>query len=192
DVADPVLEADDCCAGPRVLGDLVGSIFGIPALHAQRDKLRILERLGPTAVIDFARRKVRLPAVIIAKRQPVLVDVLGELWPSDEGYGDAGGSPRASDEAADRSCPQDRNLWSPRHDLPPAAIRLHPLVWKPQAFWRSARLPEDVDRHAATRIPVSANAQPFGFHLIHQALANANGDVLVKTAVIAERAEEQL
>ena len=53
-------------------------------------------------------------------------------------------------------------------------------------------LPEDVDRDAAARIPVAADAQPRGLHLLDQPLADADGHVLVEAAVVAERAEEQL
>src|SRR6476659_2303533 len=87
--------------------------------------------------------------------------------------------------------PRTATLGPPAISLSPAAIRLHPLVRKPQAFWRRARLPEDVDRHAAAGIPISADAQPFGFHLIGEPLADADGHVLVESAMISERAEEQ-
>src|SRR4051812_13316908 len=73
----------------------------------------------------------------------------------------------------------------------PSAIALDALVGQPQAFGRRATLPEDVDRHSAARVPVSADAQPPGLHLGHQPLADADGHVLVKAAVVAEAAEKQ-
>ena len=41
-----------------------------------------------------------------------------------------------------------------------AAIGRDALVGQPQALGRRAGLPEHVDRHAAARIPVAADAQP--------------------------------
>src|SRR6476661_3731113 len=72
------------------------------------------------------------------------------------------------------------------------AVGLHSLIGKPQAFGRSAALPEDVDRHAAARIPVTADAKPFGLHLGHHPLADADRHVLVEAAMTAEGAEEEL
>src|SRR6476469_9514105 len=74
----------------------------------------------------------------------------------------------------------------------PPAVWLHPLVWKPQAFRRRTRLPEDVDRHAAAGIPISADAQPLGFHLIREPLPDADRHVFVEAAMVAVGAEEQL
>src|ERR1700712_3399647 len=45
------------------------------------------------------------------------------------------------------------------------AIGSDALVGHPQACWRRARLPEDVDRNAAARIPIAADPQPHGLHL---------------------------
>src|SRR5947209_8493486 len=68
--------------------------------------------------------------------------------------------------------------------LPPSAVRLHALVWKPQARWRLARLPEDVDWHSSPRVPVPADPQPRRFHFLGQPLSDAQGDVLVKSAMV--------
>ena len=62
----------------------------------------------------------------------------------------------------------------------------------PTARRGRGRLPEDVDRDAAARIPVTADAQPCGLHLVEQALADADGDVLVEAAMVAEAAEVEL
>ena len=53
-------------------------------------------------------------------------------------------------------------------------------------------MPEDVNGNAAARIPVSADPQPYGLHLAEQALADADGHILVKPAMVAERTKEQL
>jgi hypothetical protein len=56
------------------------------------------------------------------------------------------------------------------------AIGRNALLGQPQALGRGAALPEHVDRDAAARVPVAANAQPLRIHLGEQALANADGD----------------
>src|SRR6476661_5263903 len=76
--------------------------------------------------------------------------------------------------------------------LAPPAVGLHSLIGKPQAFRRLAALPEDVDRHAAARVPVTADAKPAGLHLGHKPLPDADRHVLVETAMVAEGAEKQL
>src|SRR5215218_1891566 len=73
-----------------------------------------------------------------------------------------------------------------------AAIGRNTLVGQPQALGWSAGLPEDVDRHPAARIPVAADPQPPRLHLVHQPLSDSYGHVLMKTAVVPERAKEQL
>src|SRR5919112_1000623 len=67
-----------------------------------------------------------------------------------------------------------------------AAIRRHALVWQPQGLRRRAGLPGDVDRHAAARIPVAADAQPARLHLVDQPVANPDRHILVEAAMIAE------
>ena len=75
--------------------------------------------------------------------------------------------------------------------LPPAAIGCDPLIRQPQPLRRNTRLPEHINRNTPSRIPVAADAQPARLHLIAKTLANADGHVFMKTAVIAERTEEQ-
>jgi hypothetical protein len=53
-------------------------------------------------------------------------------------------------------------------------------------------LPEYVDRHAAARIPVAADAQPFRLEQRHQFLADGDGAVLVEGAVVAEAVQIKL
>jgi hypothetical protein len=53
-------------------------------------------------------------------------------------------------------------------------------------------LPEHVDRHAAARIPVAADAQPARRDLLGQPLADHQRAFLVEGAVVAETAEEEL
>src|SRR3954470_22546274 len=117
---------------------------------------------------------------------------MGDLLSSDERDRHSGCSPGAADEAADRTGPKDRYFWPPRHYSSPPAVRLHPLFWKPQAFWRRAGLPEDVNRHAAAWIPVPADAQPFGFHFFGKTFPNSHRHVFVKAAMVAERTQEKL
>src|SRR5438270_415173 len=80
----------------------------------------------------------------------------------------------------------------PTAELPPAAVARDPLVRQPQPFGRRGGLPKDVDRHPAARVPVAADPQPLRLHLVSKPLPNADGHVLVKAAMVAERAEEQL
>src|SRR5690349_14114888 len=67
------------------------------------------------------------------------------------------------------------------------AIRSDALIGHPQAFRRLSRLPEDVDRHSAARIPIAADAEPSRLHLARQTLADPHRDVLVKAAMVAVR-----
>src|SRR6185369_10389978 len=76
--------------------------------------------------------------------------------------------------------------------LSPATVRRDALVREPQALRRRAALPADVDRDSAARVPVAADPQPLGLHLLGQPLADADRHILVESAMIAEGAEEQL
>src|SRR5690606_30180580 len=80
--------------------------------------------------------------------------------------------------------------WPP--PLPAPAIGRNALFGEPQSRGRAPALPENVDRDAAARVPVPADTQPLRAHLVHESLADADGDVLVEAAVVAERSEEQL
>src|SRR3989344_6601526 len=66
------------------------------------------------------------------------------------------------------------------------------LIGQPQSFGRRAALPEHVDGNAASRIPVPADPEPLGRQEIDQALAHRHRAVLVKSAMVAERAQIQL
>ena len=72
-----------------------------------------------------------------------------------------------------------------------AAIGRDALVGQPQAFGRRAGLPEHVDRNAAARIPIAADAQPGGLDQLDDALADGDRAVLVEGAVIAEAARDR-
>src|SRR5438270_3228384 len=76
--------------------------------------------------------------------------------------------------------------------LAAATICLDALVRQPQPVGRRPRLPEDVDRHPAARIPIAADAQPLRLHLLRQPLPDADGHVFVEAVVVAVTAEEQL
>ncbi len=64
------------------------------------------------------------------------------------------------------------------------------MVRQPDALWRLAGLPEDVDRDATARIPVGANPQPLGIKQLDDALGEIDRAILVEGAVIAEGKEK--
>src|SRR6266705_4971979 len=68
----------------------------------------------------------------------------------------------------------------------PPAIGRDALIGDPHALWQSAGLPEHVDRNAAARIPVAADAQPFWLDLVGDPLADHHRAVLMERAVIAK------
>src|SRR5580700_967811 len=72
------------------------------------------------------------------------------------------------------------------------AIRRHALVRQPETFGRRAGLPEDVDRNAAARLPVAADAQPARLGGRDDTLADGERRVFVESAVVAERAQVEL
>src|SRR6185312_6463390 len=76
--------------------------------------------------------------------------------------------------------------------LTPSTIGRHALIGHPQPVGHRAGLVEDIDRHAAARIPIAADAQPGGCDLPDQPLGDGEGAVLVEIAVIAKSAEEEL
>src|SRR3982750_2548836 len=76
--------------------------------------------------------------------------------------------------------------------LAAATIRRDALVRQPQPLRRRARLPEDVDRHPAPRVPIAPDAQPPGHHPLPQPLPNPDRHVLMEAAMVAVGAEEQL
>src|SRR5882757_4988328 len=63
--------------------------------------------------------------------------------------------------------------------LSAATIWRDALIGQPQPLRRRSRLPEDVDRHSAARVPIAADAQPLRLHFAHQSLADADRHVLV-------------
>src|SRR5690348_12261167 len=73
-----------------------------------------------------------------------------------------------------------------------AAIGLDSLVREPKAYRGLAGLPEHIDRHSATRVPVAADAQPLRLHLGSEALADSHRNVLMEAAMVAVGAEEEL
>ena len=74
----------------------------------------------------------------------------------------------------------------------PPAVGRDALIGNPHALRQLAGLPEHVDRDAAARIPVAADAQPFRLDLGRDALADRDRAVLVERAVIAEAGEIKL
>src|SRR5438874_12959477 len=57
------------------------------------------------------------------------------------------------------------------------AIRRDALVRHPHAVRQLAPLPEHIDRHAAARIPVAADAEPFRLEQVGDPLADADGAI---------------
>src|SRR5262245_55945228 len=72
--------------------------------------------------------------------------------------------------------------------LSATTIRLDALIGQPQALGRRSRLPEDVDRDPAARVPIAADPEPPRLHLRDEALADPDRHVLVEAAMIAEAA----
>ena len=73
-----------------------------------------------------------------------------------------------------------------------AAIGRDAGIGQPQPVGRRAGLVEHVDRHAAARIPIAADAQPARRERRDQPAGDAERAILVEGAVIAERAEKEL
>ena len=73
-----------------------------------------------------------------------------------------------------------------------SAISGHALIGYPQVGRWSARLPEDVDRDAAPRIPIATDAQPAWREQFDQAIGDLQRTVFVESAVVAERGEIEL
>ena len=70
--------------------------------------------------------------------------------------------------------------------LAPPAIGRDALIGDPHSLRQSAGLPEHVDRNAAARIPVAADAQEFRLDFGRDPLADHDRAVLVERAVVAE------
>src|SRR4051812_32695169 len=69
-------------------------------------------------------------------------------------------------------------ILGPSTRLTAPAIGGDPLLGHPQARRRLAGLPEDVDRHAAARIPIAADPQPQRLHLLGEPLGDPDRHVL--------------
>ena len=93
------------------------------------------------------------------------------IGPVVYGYGFAHGGMEATMFVGSRGAADDRHRLlaaaaSPRREhlrrrLSPPAIGRDALVGQPDALRQPAGLPEHVDRHAAARVPVAADPQPF-------------------------------
>src|SRR5207237_4067373 len=175
-----------------VAGDFLGGRLRARALHGEQDDVSLAQglRLGlePDAVGLEADRK----ALIVADREAVFGDFLPDPRSPQEGDVQPRREPGAADIAADRAGAVDDDLRTLGQGSAPSPIGGDALVRDPEAGRRRAGLPEDVDRNAAARIPVAADAQPSGLHLLRQPLADADGDILVEAAMIAEPPQEQL
>src|SRR6266705_227709 len=66
----------------------------------------------------------------------------------------------------------------------PPAIGRDALIGNPHTLRQSAGLPEHVDRDAAARIPVAADAQEFRLDLGCDPLADHDGAILVERAMV--------
>src|SRR3982751_2359882 len=69
---------------------------------------------------------------------------------------------------------------------PASAVRRDTLIWNPHSLRQLAGLPEHVDRNAAARIPVAADAQPFRLDLGCYSFADHDRAVFMERAVIAK------
>src|SRR5215831_8983988 len=68
-------------------------------------------------------------------------------------------------------------------------IGSHARIGKPQPGGGLAGLVENIDRDAATRVPISADPQPFRGQHFDQLARDRHGAVFVKGGVVAKRAE---
>ena len=76
--------------------------------------------------------------------------------------------------------------------LTPAAIGRDALIGNPHPRWQLAGLPEHVDRNAAARIPIAADAQPFRLDFRRYPFADHDRAVLMERAMIAETRDIEL
>src|SRR5579872_7591814 len=74
----------------------------------------------------------------------------------------------------------------------PPAIGRNALIGNPHSLRQFSGLPEHVDRNAAAWVPIAADAQPFGFDLRGDTLADGDRAVLVKGAVVTEARNKKL
>src|SRR6185437_8636269 len=106
------------------------------------------------------------------------------LSPRGEGWGEGPPRRRSPSPPHPGPLPKGRgNKASPAataSDSSPPAIGCHALIGQPQALGWRAGLIEHVDRHAAARIPVAADAQPVGCDRLDHAPRDGQGAVLVE------------
>jgi MFS family permease len=76
--------------------------------------------------------------------------------------------------------------------LLPPAVGTHALVRDPDVARQAAGLPEHVDRHAAARMEVAADAKPPRLEQCDQPLADVERAILMKNSVITEAVEIEL
>src|SRR3546814_17988962 len=105
----------------------------------------------------------------------------------------------APDSQADRPALTLRQVQGERgasiqtvQSLTPAPIALDTLIGHPQPLGRWSRLPEHIDWNAAARIPIAADPEPPGLHLLEQALADPHRAILETGGVVAAAAQKQL
>ena len=123
------------------------------------------------------RSQVTQTWVKALERSPLKPDDLLELW---------------TDLLADR---MDLRVVSSAHQpkrLAASPIGGNALVGHPHALREFSGLPEHVDRHSATWIPVAPDAQPFRLEQRKQPPADRDRTVFVECAVIAEAIEVEL
>src|SRR6266581_3557981 len=91
---------------------------------------------------------------------------------------DEEGASRIEREAAGAQCRSDSTI-----------MRCDALIRYPESRRQLAPLPEHIDRHAAARIPVAADAQPLRLDRRDELLGDRDRAVLVEGAVVAEARE---
>src|SRR5262249_3387992 len=77
-------------------------------------------------------------------------------------------------------------------DLAAAAVRRDTLIGHPDILRQFSSLPENVDRYSAARIPIATDAQPLRFKELRELLADGDGAIFVKSAVVAKAIEIEL
>jgi hypothetical protein len=95
-------------------GDFFRGVLGRAAFDAEGNDVRIGKRGRIDPIVDVIGLQRPLPSAIIADRQSVFADIVGETLSPDEADVETGGLPASADEAADRAGTENGDLGQPR------------------------------------------------------------------------------
>ena len=76
--------------------------------------------------------------------------------------------------------------------LAPTPVGSDALVRQPEPFRSRSALPEDIDRDAATWVPVAANPKPARLGRLEQPTTDRHGAVFMKGAMVSEGSQIEL